>query len=123
MTLIDDPLGGTLFGKSNKLADEYPPDAHMKSMGLTKASPLCAFANQLIWGTYGKPVKLPVQYKFLYELDSEHLENILITQRHIPVIYSRAILLLLEQRSEGRGWRRRGEGTVVSRIWSWLNAL
>lgn len=106
-----------------KQADEFPPDSHMAEMGLKPDDLLCAFANKLIWGTLGQPAKYPVKYKFLYELDSEHLRNILATQRQIPVIYSRAILFILQERSEGRGWKRRGELSAWGRCWRFLNAL
>ena len=102
---------------------EFPPDSDMKEMRLKKDDPLCAFANKLVWGTYGRPARQPVQYKCLYELDSEHLENILSTQRQIPVIYSKAIMLLLRERAEGRGWARRGSLTVAGRIWRFLNSI
>ena len=100
-------------------ADEFPPQCHMDEMGLKKNDPLCAFADKLIWGTYGRPAAS----KFLYELDTEHLQNILATQRQIPAIYSRAIMLILQRRAWGKGWKRRGETSVWDRIWGFLNAL
>lgn len=51
----------------------------------------------LKWTSYdesGKERKM----KSLCELDTEHLENILITQRHISLIYSRVILYILKKR-------------------------
>ncbi len=52
-------------------------------------------ANTLEWGTYRDG-----EYKFfpLNDLTSDHLENILITQRQIPYKYSRVILYILKNR-------------------------
>jgi len=79
-------------------ADEFPDDEFMTALGLTKDSPITDFADRLIWGTYGRPACVPAQWKKLRDLDTEHLENILIGQRQIPRIYSRAMLVILRER-------------------------
>lgn len=79
-------------------ADEFPDDECMAALGLSKDSPIADFSDRLIWGTYGHPAQMPEQWKKLRDLDTEHLENIVITQRRIPLIYSRAIMLILRER-------------------------
>ena len=83
-------------------ADEFPDDESMVVLGLTKDSSIAEFQNRLVWGTFGRPAQHPVQWKRLRELDTEHLENILVSQRQIPHIYSRAILGILRERYELR---------------------
>ena len=80
-------------------AEEYPPRPQMEAMELNKDSSPQEFADKLIWGTYGRPAKHPVQWKRLRDLDTEHLQNIVATERHIPVVYSRAIMLILRERA------------------------
>jgi hypothetical protein len=55
-------------------------------------------AGSLEWRTYGKDGKGEGVIKALNDLDTDHLENILITQRHIHVIYSKTILHILKRR-------------------------
>jgi hypothetical protein len=55
-------------------------------------------ARELPWGTYGKNGDQDRVVKFLGDLDTDHLENILITQRQIHVIYSKTILHILKRR-------------------------
>lgn len=81
-------------------ADEYPDDEFMTNLGLTRDSTIIEFSNRLLWGTYGRPARHPVRWKQLRDLDTEHLQNILATQRQIPVIYSRAIMGILRERAE-----------------------
>lgn len=55
------------------------------------------------WGTFttaGGELKV----RHLCDLDTSHLENIIITQRHIPYETSAAILLLLKQRYNREGF-------------------
>ena len=78
--------------------DEFPDDEIMAVLGLTKNSPIVDFQDRLLWGTYGRPACYPVRWKKLRELDIKHLENILVGQRQIPIVYSRAILGILRER-------------------------
>jgi hypothetical protein len=50
------------------------------------------------WGTMGPEGKGPRQFLPLCELETDHLENILITQRHISFETSLVILFILKDR-------------------------
>ena len=50
------------------------------------------------WGTFGPEADQPMTVRLLKDLDTEHLENILITQNQIGVEYRAAIILLLRER-------------------------
>lgn len=50
------------------------------------------------WGSYGPAADQPLNVRTLEDLDTEHLENILITQRHLSNEYAASILMLLKQR-------------------------
>lgn len=84
-----------------KQAEEFPPTSVLAKDGLTMESALSEFMDKLTWGTYGRPAAYPVKYKKLRELDTEHLQNILATQRQIPIIMSRAIMAILAERVAG----------------------
>lgn len=55
-------------------------------------------APALTWGTFGPNQNEQVQRKLLIELETDHLENILITQVHIPPVYRAIILEILKDR-------------------------
>ncbi len=74
----------------------FPSDSDMSAAGLTKDSPLIEFMDKLTWGTRGGSD--PLTYKRLRDCDTEHLQNILITQRQIPLMMSRAIIAILQER-------------------------
>jgi hypothetical protein len=57
--------------------------------------------DHLDWGTYGPEGKGPKETKKLAELDTDHLEAILITQPHLGNYYRATILALLQQRYAG----------------------
>jgi hypothetical protein len=52
----------------------------------------------LNWGSHGPEGKGPKRTRVLAELDTDHLEAILITQPHIGNSYRAAILALLKER-------------------------
>lgn len=54
--------------------------------------------EQLKWGTYGPEGRGPLRMVYLIDLDTDHLENILITQPHISNRYAAAILQILKCR-------------------------
>lgn len=54
--------------------------------------------SELTWGTYGKDADKPLKLRFLNDLETSHLENILITERHIKPVYSLVILDILKER-------------------------
>lgn len=78
--------------------DEFPDNEVMAALGLTENSSIADFQDRLLWGTYGRPACYPVRWKKLRDLDTEHLENILVGQWQIPLVYSRAILGILRER-------------------------
>lgn len=55
-------------------------------------------ANTKLWGTFGPDGVGPMRMRTLGSLDTEHLENILITQKQISTIYSAVILHILKGR-------------------------
>ena len=59
-------------------------------------------ARELPWGTYGPNGDQERTVKILNDLDTDHLENILITQRQIHVVYSKTILHILKRRWKAR---------------------
>ena len=56
------------------------------------------FANELKWGTYGPDGQGELKIKSLNELDTNHLENIIITQGQAPDIYKATIIYLIKKR-------------------------
>jgi len=58
----------------------------------------------LRWGTYGIEGKGPLVVKLVVDLDTAHLENILIYMKHQPPLYNKVILAILKERynTEGR---------------------
>lgn len=64
---------------------------------------------ELMWGTYGKGgvehcvgtcPEHQLRWKNLTDCDTEHLQAILLTQRHLPFRYTGAIRLILISRGE-----------------------
>lgn len=51
-----------------------------------------------VWGTYGPEMAGPLRWVSLPQLETDHLENILITQRHLDPALVAAILKLLHER-------------------------
>ena len=52
----------------------------------------------LTWGTYGPNGDQPLTHKSLADLDTEHLENIIISQPHVLPHFKAAILCELKKR-------------------------
>jgi len=69
-----------------------------KAINTVSDDEVIEFSKKLKWGTYGPNGDQPVKIRYLYDLDTEHLENILVTQGHIGPIYIRTILVLLKHR-------------------------
>ena len=61
-------------------------------------SRLDELASLTRWGTYGPTGDKPMQARFLSDLDTDHLENILVTQKHIDFMCSKIILHLIKKR-------------------------
>ncbi len=59
---------------------------------------LAKVRSELVWGTFGKQGDQPCKVRFLDDLETEHLENILITQKHISQVYSLVIVTILKER-------------------------
>ena len=57
----------------------------------------CA-ARTLRWGTYGPTGTDRLSIKYLNDLDTDHLENILVTQYEITELYRKVILYILKRR-------------------------
>jgi hypothetical protein len=64
---------------------------------------LAKVRSELVWGTFGKEGDKPCKVRFLDDLETEHLENILITQRHIKQVYSLVIVTILKERYSAAG--------------------
>jgi hypothetical protein len=58
------------------------------------------YEQTMIWGSYGKSGKEKLKYNFLCDLETSHLENILIFCV-CPAIYRKVILRLLKKRYLG----------------------
>jgi hypothetical protein len=60
--------------------------------------------NNLMWGTYGRPARLPMRLVKLCECSDEHLRNILIHRGgdDINDMYQKVIRSILKDRDEGR---------------------
>lgn len=113
--------------RPNSRTTQMPPGSQLCAMGLTIDSPLTEFMDKLTWATYGRGGKDPLTYKRLRDCDTEHLQNILITQRQIPLITSRAIIAILQERYvKAMVWkdddvpRKRG---LRSRFWRLVDSL
>ena len=50
------------------------------------------------WGTYGPDFRQPLSEHSIADLSTQHLENILITQRQLTNEHAAAILMLLKKR-------------------------
>ena len=77
------------------------PPRHLEWMSLNGFQILArakTLAPALTWGTFGPNQNEQVQRKLLIELETDHLENILITQVHIPPVYRAIILEILKDR-------------------------
>ena len=61
-------------------------------------SRLDELASTMPWGTFGPDGIRPMEVRYLSDLDTDHLENILVTQKHIDFIYSKVILHLIKKR-------------------------
>lgn len=55
-------------------------------------------AECLQWGTYGPNGDKPMKVRYLNDLNTDHLQNILVTQSHISSLYRKVILWLLKKR-------------------------
>lgn len=55
-------------------------------------------ADTLAWGTYGISGDQSMRKRTLNSLETDHLENILITQKQISYIYAKVILHILKMR-------------------------
>lgn len=53
---------------------------------------------EMTWGTFGPDGDQPLQYKPLAELDTDHLENILISQPTLNTNFKAAIVVILKNR-------------------------
>lgn len=54
--------------------------------------------QELQWGSLGKDGKGPMAIKLLTELDTDHLENIIIFIKYQPPLYNKVILSILKDR-------------------------
>lgn len=86
------------IARPNGHTQPFLPASEMNTLGLTQDSPLTEFMDNLTWRTYGRGGNDPLTRKRLRDCDTEHLQNILITQRQIPLIMSRAIIAILQER-------------------------
>jgi hypothetical protein len=59
---------------------------------------LDCFAHDIKWGTYGPKGTDQLVFKPLDKLDTEHLENILITQPDLRPLFIRVVLHILKKR-------------------------
>lgn len=64
---------------------------------LTEAE-LNTILDRVLWTSYGVDGKGPATQRPLRSLDTDHLENILVTQIHVEFEVRKAILFLLKQR-------------------------
>lgn len=55
-------------------------------------------ARNIRWGSYGYETLTPLKVRYLVDLDTDHLENILVTQDHIGPVYRKVIFHLLKKR-------------------------
>jgi hypothetical protein len=69
-----------------------------KAINTVPDSEVIEFSKTLKWGTYGPNGDQAVKVRYIYDLDTEHLENILVTQPHIGPVRARTILVLLKHR-------------------------
>lgn len=51
---------------------------------ITDESSFKDIQKYMFWGTYGKDGKQPLQYKALKDLDTDHIEAIIRTQKQLP---------------------------------------
>lgn len=65
-------------------------------------SELNQLLDDTLWTSYGRDGKGPAKNRPLRELDTDHLENILVTQSHVPFVVRKSILHLLKQRYLGK---------------------
>lgn len=57
-----------------------------------------AYAKRLRWGTFGPTGLRPMEVRYLIDLDTDHLQNILMTQDSCPYLYRRVIIHILKNR-------------------------
>jgi len=62
------------------------------------ATDLDLYADKILWGEFGQAGKSSLKERSLLDLDTEHLENILITQPHTGCFIRAVIVALLKKR-------------------------
>jgi hypothetical protein len=78
--------------------------------------------NTALWGTYGKNSDQPLRWKKLVDCDTDHLQNILRTQKHIyRTVYFDYIVSILKDRGETPAEYSHEAYLEFERKW-WLNA-
>jgi hypothetical protein len=66
-------------------------DADYTNLNLVDTSTEKEIQQRLVWGTRGKSGEEELEYKFLIDLDTDHLVSISKTQTQIPQLYKLAI--------------------------------
>jgi len=66
------------------------------------ADELNTILDHVMWTSYGLDGKGPATQRPLRALDTDHLENILVTQSHTAFEVRKAIIFLLKQRYLGK---------------------
>lgn len=83
---------------AQRMAQRREVIGSLKSSLMGDPQVLEAKAREATWGTFGPNADQPMAERTLWDLDTDHLENILITERHIPLAYSIIILSILKLR-------------------------
>ena len=72
---------------------------YLNRCGLSSSNITMTEAMQkMMWGTYGYPAKLPLEWKRLIDLSTNHLRNILRTQPQVSDSFRKVITNILRKR-------------------------
>ena len=74
-------------------------DAPYEELALEDDEPHEVQRRVMVWDTRGKDGKKPLEYKAIADLDTDHIEAILKTQKHIALVYKNC----MEKEVEIRG--------------------
>lgn len=74
-------------------------------------------SHEMPWRTFGPNSDQPCKVRYLADLETDHLQNILVTQKHISMMYSKVIMYLIEKRltDTRTEWEKSFDHDIIAR--------
>ncbi len=79
-------------------------DGRVVEWDLYEDDPFERVAERLLWGTYGKPAKLPMRHRPIASFDLDHLQAILKTQSHVKGTLHQKVVYYWWATKTGLSW-------------------